>query len=99
MTDTLKIRIIQKLDLLPTKTLEQVLSFIEFLVWQKKAVASSAKSTPEQPETWQPEDRQWLESDVSNLALHEPYEWQPGEAENGTPVTINFDQGTITIQE
>lgn len=99
MTDSLKVRITQKLDLLPAKTLEQVLSFIEFLVWQKKEVTDAADLPLQQPDSWQSEDRQWLESDVSNLSLHEPYEWQPGELEKGTPVKINFDQGTITIQE
>ena len=32
------------------------------------------------------EDETWMQSDLSSLGNHEPYDWQPGELEEGLPV-------------
>jgi hypothetical protein len=97
--DALKTRIIQRLDLLPTVALEQVLSFIEFLLWRQKPQVSTSNTQTTVVSSLQEEDLQWLESDLSNLEAYDTYEWQPGELENGTPVEVDFDQGTVTIYE
>lgn len=97
--DSIKTRIIQRLDLLPSVALEQVLSFIEFLLWRQKPQYPLANTQTTAVSDLQQEDIQWLESDLSNLEAYDTYEWQPGELENGTPVEVNLDQGTVTIYE
>lgn len=97
--NSLKTRIIQRLDSLPTVALEQVLSFIEFLVWRQKPQVSTPNTQMTVASDLHEESIQWLESDLSNLEAYETYEWQPGELENGTPVEVNVDQGTVTIYE
>lgn len=32
------------------------------------------------------EDKNWLETDLSNLGSYEPYDWKPGELNEGLPV-------------
>ena len=32
------------------------------------------------------EDETWMQADLSSLGNHEPYDWQPGELEEGLPV-------------
>ena len=86
--NSLKTQIIQRLDLLPTVALKQVLSFIEFLLLQQKPNASSSNPQTTQVSSLQQEDIQWLESDLSNLEACDIYEWQPGELENGIPVQV-----------
>ncbi len=98
--DSLKARIIQQLDLLPTVALEQVFSFIQFLHWKEKPQSQLSSPNTEVLPTrnCQTDDQQWLEADLTNLGTYEPYDWQPGELEKGSPVEINPDQGSITIQ-
>lgn len=41
------------------------------------------------------EDRGWLESDLSGLGEIEPYEWQEGELEKGTPIDYEPEVGFV----
>ena len=41
----------------------------------------------------------WLDSDFSQLDAFEPYDWQPGEIEAGSPVTYDPEQGFVVLLE
>jgi len=41
------------------------------------------------------EDRAWLDADASRLGEFEPYEWEPGELEEGRPVTYEPGRGFV----
>ena len=71
--NTIKSKIVQRLEIIPDDKLQEVLSFLNYLVWQTK-----------NPRTQ--EDTDWLESDLSSLDNYEPYEWQEGELQEGLPV-------------
>jgi len=71
--NTIKSKIVQRLEIIPDDKLQEVLSFLNYLVWQT-----------ENPRTQ--EDTDWLESDLSSLDNYEPYEWQEGELQEGLPV-------------
>ena len=62
----IKNEIVQRLEIIPNDELREVLSFLNYLVWQT-----------ENPRTQ--EDTDWLESDLSSLDSYETYEWQEGE--------------------
>jgi hypothetical protein len=68
--NTTKNEIVQRLEVIPADKLQEVLSFLNYLVWQA-----------ENPRTQ--EDTDWLESDLSRLDDYEPYEWQEGELQEG----------------
>ena len=59
--NTIKSKIVQRLEIIPDDKLQEVLSFLNYLVWQT-----------ENPRTQ--EDTDWLESDLSSLDNYEPYE-------------------------
>ena len=69
----IKNEIVQRLEIIPNDKLREVLSFLNYLVWQTK-----------NPRTQ--EDTDWLESDLSSLDNYESYEWQEGELQEGLPV-------------
>ncbi len=69
----IKNEIVQRLEIIPDDNLREVLSFLNYLVWQT-----------ENPRTQ--EDTNWLESDLSSLDNYESYEWQEGELQEGLPV-------------
>jgi hypothetical protein len=71
--NTIKSEIVQRLEIIPDDKLREVLSFLNYLMWQA-----------ENPRTQ--EDTDWLESDLSSLDNYEPYEWQEGELQEGLPV-------------
>ena len=85
---SLKSKIVQKLDYLPENALKQVLDFVEFLNWRKTA-NSELNSTLVAENLNEKENIAWLETDLSNLGEYEPYEWQPGEIEQGLPIEID----------
>ena len=68
-----KNEIVQRLEIISDNKLREVLSFLNYLVWQT-----------ENPRTQ--EDTDWLESDLSSLDNYESYEWQEGELQEGLPV-------------
>ena len=45
------------------------------------------------------EDKNWLESDLSNLDSYEPYDWQPGELNQGLPVQHLPGKGIVIVEE
>ncbi|MBW4513891.1 MAG: hypothetical protein KME11_01535 [Timaviella obliquedivisa GSE-PSE-MK23-08B] len=44
------------------------------------------------------EDETWMQADLSSLGNHEPYDWQPGEREEGLPVKYVPGKG-LTIDK
>ncbi|MTJ52433.1 hypothetical protein FJR38_07010 [Anabaena sp. UHCC 0253] len=59
--NTIRSKVVQSLEVIPDDKLPEVLSFLNYLVWQS-----------ENPQTQ--EDTDWLESDLSGLENYEPYE-------------------------
>ncbi|MBS9383898.1 MAG: hypothetical protein HEQ24_06520 [Dolichospermum sp. BR01] len=80
----LRNKVVQRLEIIPDDKLQEVLSFLNYLVWQS-----------ENPQTQ--EDIDWLESDLSSLEKYEPYEWQEGELEAGIPVKFIAETGKVKI--
>lgn len=74
--DSLKHKIVEKLEHLPVTALQEVLNFVDFLEWRKTNVVDLGEE----------HDQAWLETDLSNLESYEPEDWQPGEIEEGCPV-------------
>ncbi len=75
--DSLKQKIVEKLEHLPVTELQEVLNFVDFLWWRKTNVVDNLGEE---------HDEAWLESDVSNEGSYEPEDWQPGEIGEGCPV-------------
>ena len=69
----IKNEIVQRLEIIPNDELREVLSFLNYLVWQTENSRTR-------------EDTDWLESDLSSLDNYESYEWQEGELQEGLPV-------------
>jgi hypothetical protein len=44
------------------------------------------------------QDIVWLRTDASNLGCYEPYDWQPGELDDGIPVQHIPGQGLIITE-
>ena len=82
--NTIRNEITQLLRIIPDDKLREVLSFLNYLVWQT-----------ENPRTQ--EDTDWLERDLSCLSNYEPYEWQEGELQEGLPVKFIAETGKIEI--
>ena len=80
----IKNEIAQRLEIIPDDKLREVLSFLNYLVWQT-----------ENPLTQ--EDQDWLESELSSLDSYEPYEWQQGELQEGQPIKFIVETGKIEI--
>ena len=64
---------------------QKALDFIEFLIWKGRNTRTVA---PPENDVVTTEDRTWLETDVSHLGHYDPYDWQPGEREEGTAVSV-----------
>ncbi|MCA6519561.1 MAG: hypothetical protein IM556_13110 [Pseudanabaena sp. M110S1SP2A07QC] len=82
--NTIKSEIVQSLEIIPDNKLREVLSFLNYLVWQTENSRTQ-------------EDTDWLESDLSGLDNYEPYEWQEGELQEGLPVKFIAETGKIEI--
>lgn len=67
--NAIKNEIVQRLEIIPDDKLREVLSFLNYLVWQTENSRTQ-------------EDTDWLDSDLSSLDNYEPYEWQEGELQN-----------------
>lgn len=80
----LRNEIAQRLQVVPEDKLGEILSFLNYIVWQNENSRSQ-------------EDTDWLESDLSSLGSYEPYEWQEGELEEGLPVKFIAETGKIEI--
>lgn len=95
---SLKAKIIEQLDYLPENALKQVLDFVEFLTWRKTANSEQNLTLVDENRDRE-ENVAWLETDLSNLGEYEPYEWQPGELDQGLPVEIDPAKGIVIVQE
>jgi hypothetical protein len=82
--NAIKNEIAQRLEIIPEDKLREVLSFLNYLVWQ-------TENPPNQ------EDQDWLESELSSLDSYEPYEWQEGELQEGQPIKFIAETGKIEI--
>lgn len=82
--NTLRNKVVQRLEIIPDDKLPEVLSFLNYLVWQSENFQTQ-------------EDKNWLESDLSGLENYEPYEWQEGELQEGLPVKFIAETGEIKI--
>jgi len=80
----LRNEIVQRLDVVPDDKLREILSFLNYLVWQNENSRAQ-------------EDKNWLDPDLSSLENYEPYEWQEGELEEGLPVKFIAETGKIKI--
>ena len=95
--DFLKDQINEKLENLPKTALEQVLEFVTFLEWSKSNSDESSSSVASKQLL--EEDKNWLETDLSNLSSYEPYDWQPGELNEGLPVQHLPGKGIVIVEE
>lgn len=95
--DFLKDQINEKLENLPENALEQVLEYVTFLEWRKSNNYKSSSSVDS--EQLLEEDENWLKTDLSNLGSYEPYEWQPGELNEGLPVKHLPGKGIVIVEE
>jgi hypothetical protein len=82
--NTIKSEIVQRLEIIPDDKLREVLSFLNYLVWQTENSRTQ-------------EDTDWLESDLSSLDNYEPYKWQEGEQQEGLPVKFIAETDKIAI--
>lgn len=95
--DFLKDQINEKLENLPETALEQVLEFVTFLEWRKSN--NNQSLLPVDSDKLSEEDENWLETDLSNLGSYEPYDWQPGELDEGLPVKHLPGKGIVIVEE
>ena len=82
--NTIKNEIVQRLETVPDNKLQEVLSFLNYLVWQVENYQNQ-------------EDKDWLDSELSSLDNYEPYEWQEGELQEGSPIKFIAETGKIEI--
>lgn len=92
--DSLKQKIIEKLEHLPETALQEVINFVDFLEWRK--TNSQQPLTSVVDNLREEHDEAWLESDLSNLGSYEPYDWQPGEIGEGCP--IEYVGGVLVVK-
>ncbi|MEH2007827.1 DUF2281 domain-containing protein [Nostoc sp.] len=96
--DSLKEKILEKLEHLPENAQQEVLDFVKFLKWGKENRQESRLSLVSE-ELEEESDIGWLESDLSNLGSYEPYDWQPGELDQGLPVKYVLGMGVVIVEE
>ncbi|QFS46740.1 DUF2281 domain-containing protein [Nostoc sphaeroides] len=89
--DSLKEKILEKLERLPENAQQEVLDFLQFLEWRKENRQESQLSVVSEES-----DAGWLETDLSNLGSYEPYDWHPGELDKGLPV--KYVEGDLIVQ-
>ncbi len=82
--NTIKNEIVQRLETVPDNKLQEVLSFLNYLVWQVENHQNQ-------------EDKDWLDNELSSLDNYEPYEWQEGELQEGNPIKFIAETGKIEI--
>ncbi|MBW4445791.1 MAG: DUF2281 domain-containing protein [Spirirestis rafaelensis WJT71-NPBG6] len=96
--DSLKQQIVQKLERIPEEALQQVLDFVAFLEWRQKSDRKELLSVKSE-DLRQEDDAEWLETDLSDLGSYEPYDWQPGELNEGLPVKYYPGKGVVIVEE
>ncbi|MEH2382399.1 MAG: DUF2281 domain-containing protein [Nostoc sp.] len=93
--DSLKEKILEKLESLPENAQQEVLDFVQFLEWRKENRQESQLSIVSE-ELDEESDAGWLETDLSNLGSYEPYDWQPGELDKG--LLVKYVEGVLIVQ-
>lgn len=96
--DSLKQRLMEKLDHLLEPELNEVLDFVNFLSWRRINHKNSSQPVIDD-ELRKKQDAMELESDVSDLGNYEPYDWQPGELGEGRPVRYVPEMGVVIVEE
>jgi len=96
--DSLKEKILEKLERLPKNARQEVLDFVQFLEWRKKNRQESQLSVVSK-ELDKESDAGWLEIDLSNLGSYEPYDWQPGELDKGLPIKYLPGMGVVIVEK
>ncbi|MEH2303515.1 MAG: hypothetical protein V7K88_32245 [Nostoc sp.] len=92
--DSLKEKILEKLERLTKNAQQEVLDFVEFLEWRKDNCQESQLSVVSEES-----DAGWLETDLSNLGSYEPYDWQPGELDKGLSIKYVPGMGVVIVEE
>ncbi|MBW4427711.1 MAG: DUF2281 domain-containing protein [Nostoc desertorum CM1-VF14] len=92
--DSLKDKILEKLEHLPKNAQQEVLDFVEFLEWSKENRQKFKLSI-----VGEESDIGWLKSDLSNLASYEPYDWQPGKLDKGLPIKYISEMEVVIVEE
>ncbi len=96
--DSVKQKIVDKLERLPDSTLQEILNFVDFLEW-RKGTGEDFFSSQITDKLQEESDEEWLESDLSNLGSYESYDWQPGEMDEGLPVKYVPGVGVVIVRE
>ena len=86
--------IVDKLNHLPEPAVQEVLDFVDFLA-QRHKTSKKSQSSVAVNNLQEKQDIAWLESDLSNLESYGPYDWQPGELDDGLPVQYIPDVGVV----
>ncbi|MBN3883639.1 MAG: DUF2281 domain-containing protein [Nostoc sp.] len=96
--DSLKEKILKKLERLPDNAQQEVLDFVQFLEWRKENCQKSQLPVVSE-ELDEESDAGWLGTDLSNLGSYEPYDWQPGELDKGLPIKYVPGMGVMIVEE
>ena len=96
--DSLKEKIVEKLESLPEMALQEVMDFLYFVVWRNQSRENSSLSLAGD-DLREEQDDAWLETDLSNLESYEPYDWEPGEMGEGLPVKYVPGMGVVIVEE
>lgn len=56
-------------------------------------------ATEDEAEGMTPEDRAWLDADLSRLSEHEPYDWGPEGPPRGKPIRYVAGMGLVIIED
>jgi hypothetical protein len=96
--DSLKEKIVEKLESLPEIALQEVLEFLDFVVWRNRNRENSSLSVSGD-DLREEQDAAWLETDLSNLGSYDPYDWEPGEMGEGVPVKYVPGMGVVIVEE
>ena len=86
--------IVDKLNHLPGPAVQEVLDFVDFLA-QRHKTSKKSQSSVAVDNLQEKQDIACLESDLSNLGSYEPYDWQPGELNEGFPVQYIPEVGVV----
>lgn len=87
-----RIQLIQYIDRLPDSLIKPLVDFVEFLLWREKAASEDTDSIEDGPNL---EDLAWLNADLLNLGVYEPYKWAEGELEEEKPVKYTPGKGVL----
>lgn len=96
--DSLKEKIVEKLENLPEMALLEVMDFLDFVIWRNRTRENSSLSVAGD-DLREEQDAAWLETDLSNLESYDSYDWQPGEMGEGLPVKYVPGMGVVIVEQ